>query len=78
MEPARRAELDQLQAEVTDKAVIVARYWRKLVDEGVEDYCATELATDFARTLIFGTGDPQPTDPQPTEHDTGDEEEQTS
>lgn len=51
MEPDIIAIHDQAQAEVRQKARVVAAYYKQLLAEGVETYEATRLALMFQRPV---------------------------
>jgi hypothetical protein len=51
--PDFTAAIDQAQAEVRDKAKVVAAYWKSLTEEGVDDWDATRLTLAFQRRFLF-------------------------
>jgi hypothetical protein len=52
------AIIDQAQAEVQDKARIVAAYYFKLRAEGVEPYDVLRLTLAMQERILFGETDP--------------------
>jgi hypothetical protein len=50
----KREEMDEALVAMVDAAKIVARYYRALIDEGVPDSAAIQMAGRAGATLLTG------------------------